>query len=343
MDLITQGLAGAVVAQAGASPERTRLAAGVGFFAGLLPDVDILIRSSADPLLNLEYHRQFTHSLFFVPVGALLAALLLWTVLRRKAGFATLYGFALLGYLPGGLLDTATTYGTQLLWPFSEARISWNIISIIDPVFTGVLLVGLLFGLRRRSPLPARVSILLALLYLGMGVWQRGRVQQFTARLAAQNGHVPERMEIKPTLGNLLLWRSIYESGGVFHVNAVRAGLWSTRPYPGGSIARVEPQQLDQYPPTSVAGEDIRRFAKFSDGYLVWHPTRPDVLGDLRYALRPDSTEPLWGIVLHPGQIHRHVAFATFRDLNPATRKAFFDMLLGRPPGQDSGDGHSMD
>lgn len=332
MDLLTQALAGAVVARAGASRQRGKLAAGVGAFAGLLPDADVLIRSSADPLLNLEYHRQFSHSLFFIPFGALVAAALAWLVLRNRASFATLFGFALLGYLPSGLLDAATTYGTQLLWPFSDARISWNIIAIIDPLFSLVLLIGLILALRRQSSWPARAAVALALAYLAVGVVQRDRVVDFTRQLAQQQGHRAERIEVKPTIGNLLLWRTIYESEGMFYVNGVRAGLPSIRVYPGGEIARVQPHMLDgQYGPDSVVGRDIRRFAAFSDRYLVWHPAESDVLGDLRYSLRPDSVEPLWGIVLPARADSGHVDFVTFRELAPETRAAFLNMLLGRP------------
>ena len=78
MDLLTQGLLGAALAQAGSKQQETRIATGVGFFAGLLADADILIQSDQDPLLTVEFHRHFTHSIFFVPFGALIAALILW-------------------------------------------------------------------------------------------------------------------------------------------------------------------------------------------------------------------------------------------------------------------------
>ena len=98
MDLLTQGLLGATMAQSGAKQQETRLATGIGFFAGIVADLDILIQSSNDPLLNIEFHRHFTHSLLFVPLGALIAALLLWPFLRKRLPFARLYWFALLGY-----------------------------------------------------------------------------------------------------------------------------------------------------------------------------------------------------------------------------------------------------
>ena len=40
-----------------------RRAAIVGAVAGLIPDLDVLISDANDPLLQLEMHRQFSHSL----------------------------------------------------------------------------------------------------------------------------------------------------------------------------------------------------------------------------------------------------------------------------------------
>ena len=91
--------------------------------AGLLPDADALIYSASDPLLQLEYHRHFSHALVFIPFGAALATLLLWPLLRHHIPLGALYRYALLGYGTGGLLDACTSYGTHLLWPFSHQPI----------------------------------------------------------------------------------------------------------------------------------------------------------------------------------------------------------------------------
>ncbi|WP_230850130.1 metal-dependent hydrolase, partial [Vibrio harveyi] len=57
MDPLTQGLVGASLSQS-ASKKQHLVAAGVlGMLAGMAPDLDILIQSSSDPLLFLEYHR----------------------------------------------------------------------------------------------------------------------------------------------------------------------------------------------------------------------------------------------------------------------------------------------
>ena len=133
MDILTQGVIGAVAAQALARAEHQRRAALAGGLGGLLPDADVFIRSAADPLLSLEYHRHFTHSLAFVPVGAAIAGTLAWLLLRCRLPWAALFLPALIGFATHGLLDASTSYGTRLLWPLSDERVAWNVISIIDP------------------------------------------------------------------------------------------------------------------------------------------------------------------------------------------------------------------
>ena len=54
MDIVTQGLLGATLAQAAAKRDEVKTAALAGFAAGLLADADALIQSSRDPLLYLE-------------------------------------------------------------------------------------------------------------------------------------------------------------------------------------------------------------------------------------------------------------------------------------------------
>lgn len=329
MDILTQGLLGAVTAQAGARRSEARLAAGVGFVSGLLADADVLVQSAADPLLQLDYHRHFTHSLVFVPVGALVAALLLWPLLRRRLAFPRLYLYALLGFALAGFLDLCTSYGTYWLWPLVDQRLALNIIAIVDPVFTLVLAAALATGLVRLSPVAARVGLVLAAGYLLLGALQHQRAAAVADALAAQRGHVTERAVVKPTLGNLVLWRSVYRAGGRFHVDAVRVGLGAARVYPGESAAVVEPGDVD-LPAGSVQANDVARFDRFSDGYLIRHPGRAHVLGDVRFAMLPTSARPLWGIELDPAHPQRHADYNFYRDMSPAERRRFIAMLMGR-------------
>ncbi len=332
MDILTQGLAGAVIASSIAKPQQLRAAAAIGFFAGLLADADVLIRSTDDTLLFLDFHRHFTHALLFIPIGGLVAALIAWPFARRRLAFPSIYLFALLGYFPSGLIDACTSYGTSLLWPFSDARVAWSVVSIVDPIFTFFLIAGLGLALAKRSALPVRLAVALALLYLLFGMLQRERAEAAAHELALSRGHAIERIAVHPTLGNVLLWRSVYLAHGQFHIDGVRVGLLApSRVYAGGTLPKFAPGDLPGMERGSVLARDIERFDYFSDGFVARHPERPNVLGDVRYALLPNSTLPLWGIRFDPAQQGEHVAFMTFRQHDRAERRAFMDMLLGRP------------
>ena len=331
MDPLTQGLLGAALAQSAAKPEETRIAAVIGAIAGISADLDVLIRSAADPLLTLEYHRHFTHSLLFVPVGAVVVALLLWPFLRSRATFGRIYIFAFLGYALSGVLDACTSYGTHLLWPLSDARIAWNLIAIVDPLFTLALLIAVAVALIKRLPGAAWAGLAFAGSYLILGWVQQQRAEGVIRELARQRNHQIERILVKPTLGNLLLWRGIYETADTFHVDAVRVGPGSVRVYPGGATDRVVPERdLTALPGDSTGYRDALRFAEFSEGYTAWHPELPRLLGDVRYSMIPTSLVPLWGIVLEPDNVAAHARYRFFRELSEEQRERFVAMLLGR-------------
>ena len=177
MDPISQGAIGAVAPQVVSRRGKIRAVALLGCLAGLAPDLDVFISSSTDPLLLLEYHRQFTHALLFIPVGAALVALLLHPVVRRTLQPRETYLACLLGYATHGLLDACTSYGTQLFWPFSDYRVAWNNVSVIDPLFTLPLLSLVILAAVRQRRRFAVAGLVWALGYLTIGVVQHQRAE----------------------------------------------------------------------------------------------------------------------------------------------------------------------
>ncbi len=226
MDPVTQGVLGASVPQAISHKKHVVAATLFGAISGMAPDLDSLIRSDTDPLLYLEFHRQFSHSLFFIPIGSLICALVFYFLLAKRweISFKLTYLFCFLGYATHGLLDACTSYGTQLLWPFSNERFSWNTISIVDPLFTLPLLALVITGVRKKKTLFAQIALCWVVFYLGLGVFQNYRVTKAGTQLARERGHTPIRLEAKPTIGNLLLWKVIYEIEDGYYTDAVRAG-----------------------------------------------------------------------------------------------------------------------
>lgn|GEM_PF-104397 len=334
MDPLSQGLLGAALAQCAAREKETRLASVSGALSALLADADVFISSGNDPLLFIDYHRHFTHSVLFIPAGGLIAAGILWIFLRKRLRFGRILLFALLGYATAAPLDACTSYGTCLLWPFSAMRVSFDIISIIDPVFTVGLLVAVVVALKGRSALAARIGIAFCLAYLLLGVVQHERARAALHDLARSRGHTIERARVMPSIGNLLLWRSIYERKGSLQADAIRVGLLGGRViYPGESRGRYGRGDVD---PTigadSVLGKDIERFRHFADDFLILVPHDPPVAVDFRYSLLPNGTMSHWGIEIDPKKPDRHVPFRRFGTITRERWDRFRAMVCGRAP-----------
>ena len=332
MDPLTQGVLGASLPQSAVRGRQVAAAGVLGFFAGMAADLDVLIRSPTDPLLFLEYHRQFTHSLIFIPVGGLVCALALHYLLGRRRGlrFKQSWLYCTLGYATHALLDACTTYGTMLLWPFSDARFAWNTISIIDPLFTLPLLLGVLLAARFERPLFARLALLWGLGYMGLGVLQRDAAVDMGMALAESRGHEPLRLEAKPSFANILVWKVVYETGDRFYVDAVRARL-VPRVFPGDSVAKLD---IDRDMPwldrASQQARDIERFRWFSNGYIARDPIYDNRVIDIRYSIIPNEVAPLWSIELRPDADHdAHAAYRVHRETSADRAAIIWSMMAG--------------
>lgn len=332
MDPITQGLVGAAAAgAANTKKELSTIAITTGFVCATLADLDVLFRSASDPLLAVEMHRQFTHSLLFIPAGALIGATVLWPFFRRKTTFLTLYLFAILGYSTSGLLDACTSYGTQLLWPFLDTRVAWNLISVVDPLVTLGLITFISFSFVRKKRSWTIGALVWLLLFLFGGYVQQQRVINAGMQFVESKNRTLDNFTAKPTIGNRLLWRFTYISDGNIYSDGIRAGWFSgTNYYEGGSAPLINAETDFTEIKGTQKWRDIQRFERLSDGYLAWHPHEENVLGDARYAMLPTRIEPLWGIKIDRSDTDSPTPFVNIRDAGPEVRNRFTDMLLGR-------------
>ena len=332
MDPVTQAALGAAAAQSASKPARFVAATWVGALAGFLPDADVLIRSSSDPLLFLDYHRHFTHSLAFIPIGGALVAWLCSKFSRGRLAFREALLPASLGWASHGLLDSCTSYGTYLYWPFSNERVAWHLVSIIDPLFTVPLVIGAIWAFRRRAAKIARLALLLALGYLALGSFQLQRAESVYAEFIAQRGHNPTVIEAKPSLGNNILFRAFYLQDGSYYADAVRVPWVGTpKVYEGQSHPALDVKRYSaEHNLSAIHQADLARFEYFSAGYLVADPRDPGIVSDFRYAAVPNQIAPLWGVDVLGTPAGRHLAWRQFRDIDADDRSAFLDMLWGR-------------
>jgi len=264
MDPISQGTVGAAFAQSTANKNNILRIGVIGFLAGLAPDLDVLIRSSNDPILFLEYHRQFSHSLFFIPFGSLIVALLIFPLVKKSMSLKTVYVASFLGYATHGLLDACTSYGTQLFWPFSNERVTWNNISIVDPIFTIPTLIFVGTAIITRKRIFSFFAIGWIIFYLSLGFLQYERALSAATGLAHSRGHDAARLTLKPSFGNLILWKSIYQHEETFYVDAIRT-VQSTTLCLGENIRVFDYKyHLPDLDKDSQQRKDIERFRWFS-------------------------------------------------------------------------------
>ena len=329
MDPISQGTVGAAFAQSAADKKNIAKVSVVGFLAGLAPDLDVLIRSSTDPVLFLEYHRQFTHSLFFIPFGALIVAALVFPFVRKYLSFKTTYLASFFGYATHGLLDACTSYGTVLFWPFSNERITWNNISIVDPLLTIPALILLAVAVKTNRRRFSFLAVGWIVSFLALGLVQYERALSSGLKLAQSRGHNAERMTLKPSFGNLILWKSIYQHGDSFYVDAIRAGHTLTW-CPGESIKIFDYQyHLPDLEENSQQREDIERFRWFSQDYLGFQGDK-NLVTDVRYSMIPNQITPMWGLIIDEQQgKNEHAVWWASRDLDDESLTLFKDMLFG--------------
>jgi inner membrane protein len=302
VDTFTHGLLGAAASQAIFGQKLPRSAGLIGLVAGMVPDLDLFLRSETDPVTSIVYHRQFTHSLIFIPLGALLVSLLCIWMKPFKGARPAVYGAAFLGYGLHGLLDACTSYGTLLGWPFSYQRVAWDIIAIVDPLFSLTLLVGVLWTLLAQRPWPARIALCSAVMYLGFGVWQLQRATAVQDQLASARGQVIEHRRVMPLPGSLVSWRAVYIAAGHIHVDGVRVPWWKgPLVKPGGAT----PLATFELVPRAMAERDGTRrvfevFTWFADGLIAPIDGVSSTIGDMRYGAEASSLMPLWGMQFDP-------------------------------------------
>lgn len=301
MDPITHALLGATLAQAFFHKRLGKSAPWIGGLTAMAPDLDIFIRQSSQPLLNLIYHRQFTHALAFVPIGALICTLIWIFIIRRnKTEWPYVYLATFIAYLSHGLLDACTTYGTQLLWPWSDTRIAWDIIFIVDPIFTGILLLGVILTYKKWNPNIAKSALFLVAAYLGFALYQHHQAIKLQLNLASERQQQISQNRVYPLLPYLFGYRSLYISDQRIYLDNFYFNLREQgQIVPGISKPLFTQQDL----PTSIKNEknlyqNFIVYQWFTDGYISETSKNPLVLADMRYISQLKPFKALWSLAI---------------------------------------------
>ncbi|MCX2745981.1 metal-dependent hydrolase [Mangrovivirga sp. M17] len=219
MDSLTQALLGATVGEAVLGNKIGRKASILGALGGTLPDLDVLIQSSMSTVDGVLFHRGPSHSITFALIASMLFS---WLALKLQKKTSVSYQnwfiFFFLVIFTHPLLDAFTNYGTEIFWPFLDARVAWKTIFVIDPLYSIWLLIAVVFllfygktnNIRKRV---AMWALVLSSSYLLLTVYHKYHVDKnVTGYLEHRNESYDRIMTVPSPLCNWL-WTVVIDKG----------------------------------------------------------------------------------------------------------------------------------
>lgn len=284
MDSLTQIVLGAAVGEAVCGRKIGNKALVWGAVAGTIPDLDILVNPWLDMVQQLSFHRSVTHSFLFAFISSPILGWLLRRIYPKEK--ATIRDWTLLfflGFTTHAILDSFTTWGTQLFWPFSNHGVAFYNIFVIDPLYTIPFLafvVAVAFypkeSVKRRG-----------LNYAGLVISSAYLVFSFAAKAAA-NKAFEESMQAqgiaytsyisKPTPLNTILWTVTAETEKGFYT-----GFYSLLDRNKDIDFRFEPRQESLVIPYR-GDEKLERLLDITTGYYVVSEAAKGIhISDLRF------------------------------------------------------------
>jgi inner membrane protein len=198
------------------------------------------------------------------------------------------------------LLDVFTSYGTQLLAPFSRQRFALDAVGIIDPAYTLVLGAAVAVGGWRGVGSPAaRVAAGAALgissLYLLTGLELNRRAERIAATQLRAEGVTEATVSAYPTPLQLPLRRIVARNSPEVRVGWL--SVLSPAPIEWQRFEEARGLRVDAARGTWEAqvlewfamGQTAARLEETAEGAVV-------EIDDLRYGLPGEARDGLWGV-----------------------------------------------
>ena len=319
MDSLTQMALGGVIAEAGFREKLGGKAVVLGCLGGILPDLDIVTGiAMSDPWVQIAVHRGVTHSLFFAPVFGLLLGWIFWRWSKRSSSYGWWYLLAFLVLFTHPLLDCCTSYGTQIFTPFSNVRIAWNVVSIVDvfyslPLFLTLIVCGLLKKLKPKKNMSwlGITALLVTTAYLAYGAWNHSVARKRAVADADDKQVTALRVEVYPQLANVWVWRTVVKTPDGYL-------LGRTNTLVGKMVeSTFLPDDCDPWIDEALSHEKIKIYKWFANDMLRKRVIKSPRGGgtveflDMRYGNPMETNSSLWGarVYVNPdgriGQIER--------------------------------------
>ncbi len=230
MDSLTQIVLGAACGEAVLGKKIGNKALLFGAIGGTIPDLDVFTSRwfYSNEIDIMASHRGFSHSILFSILGALLFGWLvhkLYDTGKRKHSttlnnWIWLFFVSLFTHI---ILDCFTPYGTQLFAPFSNYRVAFNNISVVDPIYTIpflLCLIILMFFKRntRRRRLWLKLGLGISSAYMLFTIGNKFYINSVYKKSLKAESINYQRYRTQPTIFNNILWYGIAETEENYYV-----------------------------------------------------------------------------------------------------------------------------
>lgn len=212
MDSLTQIVLGAAIGEITLGKKIGNKAQLIGAIAGTIPDLDVVVTSILDnDLSEIIIHRSYSHALFCHVLFAFPFAWLTYISFKKKIAYKSWYWLWFLGFSTHAILDSFTTYGTQLFMPFTNFMVGFNNISVIDPLYTLPFMGILIYCLWLKRDNPNRLkwawrSVYISSSYMLFTFGIKGYMHQTFSKQLAQNSIQYKSLSTSPSILNSVLW-----------------------------------------------------------------------------------------------------------------------------------------
>lgn len=292
MDTPTHGLIGRLAARS-IWPDKSQTGlVNVVTICSVLPDLDVLLPHE-NGLAYLVSHRGFSHSLLGIGLMALIVAGIAHRLGVQAHTFKHLYFASLLGLFLHVFFDVVTTFGTLVFDPFSNYRVAWDMLFIIDPYLDLLLIGALLMGwLTRWGATAYRVGSVSVGAYVLMAALVTGIGHVQIRSWAKEEGVVMEKVAVMPAPFSPLHRRGMVMSGDRIY--------WMPMTVFGGVVGKPHVFDFalaDERLKTlwaSDSGEIYRWFTRFPIVQEVDDPTKKLLIQDLQFMVIPDAHALGW-------------------------------------------------
>ena len=120
------------------------------------------------------------------------------------------------------ILDCFTAFGTQLFEPFSNYRVSWDNISVADPMYTVwyiLFLVPTCFLLKtnKKRKTLAWLALSISGVYMIFTLFNKQNVSQIFEKSLAANGIEADRYMTSPSILSNILWNGVAETDSAYY------------------------------------------------------------------------------------------------------------------------------